>query len=210
MDLQPIVKTTNQINSDAESFLETYYPAKNIPIPIEKIIDLQLQIDIIPIPGLKDVFEKAGLDIDAFIAPDFKSISVDMHIQEKVTTRYRFTLAHEIGHMVLHSYLYKQFQFNTMDQWIEIINNMPISESRIVEWQADEFAGLVLVPREFLKEKFVKAIKDTEEILNKIYRARTDIMIDLSISSLAKEFVVSDDVIRIRLQRDGLLDHLYS
>ena len=48
MKFQPIFKTTDQINAEAESFLKKYHPSKSIPIPVEEIIDLQLQIDIIP------------------------------------------------------------------------------------------------------------------------------------------------------------------
>ena len=121
MKFSPIFKTTEQINSIAESFLDTYHSSRNLPIPIEEIIELKLQLDIIPVPGLKDCFEKIGLDIDAFISSDFKSITVDQHIQEHASNRYRFTLAHEIGHTLLHGYLYSQFKFTTIDEWVTAI-----------------------------------------------------------------------------------------
>ncbi len=117
MEFQPILKRTDQINSGAESFLNIYNSSGTIPVPIEEIIEFQLQIDIIPVPGLKDSFEKVGLDIDAFISSDFRSITVDKYIQEKISNRYRFTLAHEIGHMQLHRYLYTQFRFNDIGDW---------------------------------------------------------------------------------------------
>ena len=46
MELQPIQKTTEQINAEAESFLIAYHPSKSIPIPIEEIIDLKLQKNV--------------------------------------------------------------------------------------------------------------------------------------------------------------------
>jgi Zn-dependent peptidase ImmA (M78 family) len=204
MDFQPIYKNTDQINSDAESFLDNYHHSMSIPVPIEEIIDLQLQIDIVPIPGLKDTFEKAGLDIDAFISSDFKSITVDKYVQEKVNTRYRFTLAHEIGHRFLHGYLYTQFKFNTIDGWIDTINNMPLYEIEVVEGQANEFAGLVLVPRRILKDEFKKALKESEELCQVSYAEKPEIVRGLAILILAGKFKVSEDVIRIRLERDGL------
>jgi len=60
MEFQPIFKKTDQINSDAKSFLSTYNPSGTIPVPIEEVIEFQLQIDIIPVPGLKDTFEKVA------------------------------------------------------------------------------------------------------------------------------------------------------
>lgn len=205
MELQPIQKTTEQINAEAESFLITYHSSKSIPIPIEEIIDLRLQIDIIQIPGLKDVFAEVGLDIDAFIASDFASISVDKFIQEKRNNRYRFSLAHEIGHMLLHGYLYKKFEFKTMDEWTAAIGQMPFQDQEIVEWQADEFAGLVLVPRAILKNEFKKVLKDTEGLLKIYYKDRPELVTSILVRSLAVKFAVSEYVMKIRLERDGLL-----
>lgn len=52
MEFEPIFKTTNEINYVAESFLASYHPDMSIPVPIEKIIDNSLKIDIIPFPDL--------------------------------------------------------------------------------------------------------------------------------------------------------------
>lgn len=205
MELQPIQKTTEQINAEAESFLTAYHPSKSIPIPIEEIIDLQLQIDIIQIPSLKDAFAEVGLDIDAFISSDFASISVDKFIQEKRNNRYRFSLAHEIGHMFLHGYLYKKFEFKTIDEWTVAIGQMPFQDQEIVEWQADEFAGLVLVPRGVLRDEFKKALKETEDRVKIYYKDRPELVTDILVRSLAAKFVVSENVMRIRFGRDGLL-----
>lgn len=204
MEFKPIWKTTGQINSDAESFLKTYHPSMTTPIPIEEIIDLKLKIDIIPVPGLKDVFEQIELDIDAFISSDFKSITVDQYIHDKVNTRYRFTLAHEIGHMILHKYLYSQFHFNSIDEWIAALNEIPLGERDIVKWQANEFAGLVLVSRAVLKGEFQKSIKDIEKITKISYKDSPDLITDLTITFLAPKLAVSEDVLRIRLERDRL------
>jgi Zn-dependent peptidase ImmA (M78 family) len=205
MELQPIQKTTEQINAEAESFLTAYHPSKSIPIPIEEIIDLKLQIDIIPIPSLKDAFAEVGLDIDAFISSDFTSISVDKFIQEKRNNRYRFSLAHEIGHMLLHGYLYKKFKFETIDEWAAAIAHMPFRDQEIIEWQADEFAGLVLVPRAILGGELKKTLKETEDRLKISYKDRPELVTEVVIRSLALKFSVSEYVVRIRSGRDGFL-----
>ena len=203
MKFQPIFKTTEEIDSVAKSFLKSYCPSEILPIDIEGMIELKLQLDIIPISGLKDCFEKVGLDIDAFISSDFKNITVDRHVQEHTSNRYRFTLAHEIGHMILHGYLYKQFEFNTIDEWVEAIENMPLKQREMAEWQANEFAGLILVPRSALDREFQKALTEAK----KTFKGSTqDLIVDMAIGLfLAPIFKVSASVIRIRLQRDRLI-----
>lgn len=205
MELQPIQKTTEQINAEAESFLTAYHPSKSIPIPIEEIIDLKLKMDIIQIPSLKDAFAEVGLDIDAFISSDFTSISVDKFIQEERNNRYRFSLAHEIGHMLLHGYLYRKFKFKTIDEWTAAIRQMPFQDQEIVEWQADEFAGLVLVPRAVLNSSFKTALKETEDRLKISYKNRPELVTGILVRSLTVKFAVSEYVMKIRFERDGLL-----
>jgi len=203
MKFQPIFKTTEQINSVATRFLNSYCPSRELPIDIESIIELKLQLDIIPISGLKDCFEKVGLDIDAFISSDFKSITVDQHVQEHASNRYRFTLAHEIGHMLLHGYLYKEFEFNTIDEWVKAIESIPLKQREMAEWQANEFAGLMLVPRSTLDREFQKALTESKKSFK---NTAQNLIVDMAIRlSLAPIFKVSDSVVRIRLQRDGLI-----
>jgi hypothetical protein len=36
----------------AEDFLATYHPDLDLPIPIEEIIEIDLELDIVPMPGL--------------------------------------------------------------------------------------------------------------------------------------------------------------
>jgi len=69
--------TTDEINEIAKEFLKHYHKSMQIPIPIEEIIEFDLEIDIIPIPGLKHDFTESNLDIDGFISSDFQSITID-------------------------------------------------------------------------------------------------------------------------------------
>ncbi len=66
MEIIPIVLSFDEIKAKAEAFLRQYHPANALPIPIEEIIDNQLKIDIIPIPGLKKALRGYNLDIDGF------------------------------------------------------------------------------------------------------------------------------------------------
>src|SRR3990172_7989294 len=81
----------------AHDFLQTHHPKGTIPIPIEEIIEFNFQVDIVPVPGLQDAFE-----VDGFISSDLKTITVDAFIYDRRPGHYRFTLAHELAHAVLH------------------------------------------------------------------------------------------------------------
>jgi hypothetical protein len=102
---KPKKLTKTEINLAAIGFLKDHPNQSSIPVDIEGIVD-ELRMDIIPLPGLKTISRQAGLDADAFISSDFSSITVDQFILERRINRYRFTLAHELGHMVLHSEYY--------------------------------------------------------------------------------------------------------
>jgi len=202
--LEPSWMSTDAINSFAIKFLKTYCNPLSIPVPIDRIVEFDLEMDIIPIPGLKRDLTQAGFDIDGFISSDFKSITVDQYTMEaeNMGARYRFTLSHEIGHKVLHEDLYQQYRFDTFDEWKSTILNMPIQEREMIEWQAREFAGLVLVPRAILKREFDTDQEETIRLFGKKHPAMVS---DITVHSLAKKFDVSDEVIRIRLERDRLI-----
>src|SRR5262245_3634449 len=92
-----------KLRSIADEFLRKHHQSGDLPVPIEKIVELQLRLDIVPVPGLQDEFE-----IDAFITSDLTEIRVDSFIQRKRQARYRFSLAHEVGHMLIHKDIFKE------------------------------------------------------------------------------------------------------
>lgn len=192
----------------ANDFLDNRHPSRELPIPIEEIIEFKLGIDIIPVPDLKNCFEEADLlDIDAYISSDFKSISVDKYVHEKRENRYRFSLAHEIGHMILHKDFYNYYEFNSIKEWIETINEIAEKTKKWVEFQAREFAGLVLVPTDILKDKYPKAIEEAKRIIdnNDEIEIGKELINYIAYNLLGKEFVVSRNVIEKRLRKDGLI-----
>ena len=101
-----------EIAKHADGFLQKYHKSKSTPVPIEEIIDLDFNIDIIPLPGVQDL-----CDVEGFISPDFKAIYVDKYVYDNRPYRFRFTLAHEIGHLIIHKEKLSQ---------IEKTKNIPI------------------------------------------------------------------------------------
>jgi len=135
-----------EIRDRAEKVLATYHPTKNPPIPIEKIIDVDMGIDIVPLPGLK-----SSLDIDGFLSSDLGSIHVDEYAATYYENRYRFTLAHELGHLVLHDYIYRACEVSSIDEYRAFVQQQDPEEIAKMEWQAHVFAGYALVPDQAFK-----------------------------------------------------------
>jgi Zn-dependent peptidase ImmA (M78 family) len=186
-------KNPDDIKKAAERFLHKYHPEDIYPIPIEEIIEFQLRLNIIPIDGLHNI-----IDTDGFVSSDLTSISVEEYIYKNRPGRYRFTLAHEIGHLVLHEHIYEQCEFDTMGEWKKFIKNFPEKEYSWLEWQANEFAGLVLVPSHHLKKRLSYHTKQLKALSIKDEYVILDRVVEL----LSKDFVVSRDVIRRRLHRE--------
>jgi Zn-dependent peptidase ImmA (M78 family) len=92
--IQQPVLSYEQIRERADDFLKAHNPQMIIPVPIENIAEFSMGINIIPIPGLQKL-----IDVEGFISSDFSSITVDQFVMEERETRYRFTIAHEIGHL---------------------------------------------------------------------------------------------------------------
>jgi Zn-dependent peptidase ImmA (M78 family) len=104
--------------------------------------------------------------MDGFITKDLKSIYVDedLYMDDRYYKRVRFTIAHEIGHYVLHRGAIENQKFEGEEDWVKFRMNIDERELSWFEFQASEFAGRLLVPVDALVEEFVKA---RQEILRK-------------------------------------------
>ena len=201
MAKQPIsvpYQSYDYLGQVANEFLLKYDPAGNIPVPIEEIIDLKFEIDIVPTPGLH-----RGFDIDAFITSDLSCIYVDEFVYESRPGRYRFSLAHEMAHLILHRSVYEQLEFMTIQEWKDVITDLPPKEYLRLEWQANNFAGLLLVPRDALAQRFERASGNLYKVGLTLETA-SDAAQQMIHGALAQEFVVSPQVIEIRAEKDGL------
>lgn len=183
----------------ADEFLAKHHARGTIPVPIEEIVEFQLGMDIVPMPGLHGL-----LETDGFITSDLKEIHVDEFVYLSRPGRYRFTLAHEVGHAILHGDLFRQRRFRSVKEWKAFINSIPEKEHGWLEYQAYAFAGLVLVPRDVL-------VRRTQACVEKVRAEGIDLTEnwDYAWSRIAafvgKSFGVSGEVVERRLQKDGVL-----
>src|SRR4030043_885605 len=192
------VYSYEDLRKKADEFLREHHPSGNIPVPIEEIVEFDFGINIVPVLGLQREFE-----VEGFTSGDLKNIYVDEYVYTDRITRFRFTLAHEMGHIVLHSHLYRTHRFKAIQGWKEFINSLTEEEHSWLEYQGYAFAGLVLVPKQSLikhTNEWTKKIKDKGISMEKNW----DFAWELITEHVAKSFEVSPDVIEKRLEKDGI------
>lgn len=176
-----------------------------LPVPIELIVEQQ-GIDIVPLPDLRRNF-----DVDGFASGDLTCIYVDHLVAEQYENRYRFTLAHELGHAVLHAQLFCEFRkgMPALQQWHDFHRCITEAGGGGLEYQANVFAGFVLVPPDRLRDAFHTALPQTRDLIRKAVEqgVRRDSVLEHAWEELCRRiscsFEVSGGVILRRLKTDG-------
>jgi len=195
----------DQIAQSALEILHKYGFESRLPIPIEYIIDNILKLNIIPFPNLLRDFE-----INAFVSSDLKNIYVDEYLYTNLERQYRFTLAHEFGHMNLHKYIYSNIDIKSLEDWRKFISTVDTDQYRNLEIQANSFAGLLLVPQSLLESAFKEQLKGLARSFKKagVERMRRSdylhYVIDQIAFNLAPVFQVDQQVIRIQIEKSNL------
>jgi Zn-dependent peptidase ImmA (M78 family) len=104
------------------------------------------------------------------------------------TTRQRFTVAHEIGHLVLH-----KGRPMFIDRFVRVNWRNGVSDTE--EVQANAFAAELLMPRKFVE-------REVERVLTK----RRNVTPHQLAGELGKTFHVSPEAMSYRLENLGILD----
>ena len=182
----------------AAEFLARYHPVSSIPVPIEEIVEFQFGLDIIPIEGML-----RALEIYAFVSRDMRSISIDAYIQENDPGGYRLNLAHELAHLMIHSDIIAQYEFDTIAEWKAVVIGIDEKVFEEFEWQAHALAGLMLVPPAELAVEFGKAAAKINAVGMSLTKAREVGRFSVE-DYLARRFVVPRFVVTERTDWDGL------
>jgi len=179
---------------------KTFLRGINPPIDIDLIAEKQPLIDSLGfLPDLRQ------FDVDAVLLSKPNG-QFDIILDENVyRSRTSFSIAHEIGHIVLHPTLY--LGCNNIEASIELSKKIFTKYYRI-EREANYFAGAILIPR--------KAIfKDTEKIYKGIIQglAGDDFgwegIIPMLYSALANRYRVSTESMKIRLTQLRIAPRLF-
>ncbi|MFA5248489.1 MAG: ImmA/IrrE family metallo-endopeptidase [Patescibacteria group bacterium] len=150
--------STKKIIEETDKFRKEFWD-NSVPVDIEKIIEFKLGISIIPVPELCRM-----VDVDALIASNWKYLYVDRerYMEEKYSNRLRFSLAHEIGHFVLHKEIYDSLGINDVEDFYKFAMNIDEEQYGYFEIQANKFASHLLIPHKKLIEEKDKLIKKLE------------------------------------------------
>jgi hypothetical protein len=190
------------------------------PVPIDEIIECHLDLtfdfdDLVTQFGSSDVLGASWLD-DKRVVID-QSLDPDTYPNKE--GRYRFTVAHEIGHWILHApkILAEKAQpslFGDTNDDPSIVCRSSQSKEP-AEWQADCFAGHLLMPTEFVTAAWKKLMGNhaPENVADEIQQLREaysmgedehDPSCDAA-KAMAELFNVSAQAMQIRLLDIGLL-----
>jgi hypothetical protein len=92
-----------RIWQEADRVRAAYLAARSLPVQILDLAEFDLGFDLVPLDGLRE-----QMDIDALLMGDLKSILVDKRsfMSPRLEYRLRFSVAHEIGHLVMHRDIY--------------------------------------------------------------------------------------------------------
>lgn len=139
-------------------------------------------------------------------------ISIDDN-QASTIKRSRFTLAHELGHFYLnHGKFMSRESCYKEEVDTNNIGSIDLNDVRRMEWQANYFASCLLLPKEQFKKEFYKqtllhGLSNHGHGLLYLDDQKCNIENFLKVTaSLKHTFEVSRRVIKIRLQKLGLLN----
>ncbi len=185
----------DEIRLRADQFRVQHWGDK-IPVDVELVAERNLRLLIIPIP---DLYSKAHTE--AFLSGDLKEIAYD---PARPDFRIRFSIAHEISHIVLHVEAIKKMRAESFEEWKEIQANIPDALWGRAEYQAREFAGRLLVP----PKQLIQALKELEPLIQQAKKIAPDLEIpvikELVSRKLAKKVFVSDEVIVRRMDAEAI------
>jgi Zn-dependent peptidase ImmA (M78 family) len=124
--------------------------------------------------------------------------------------RIRFSIAHELGHFSLHKEIFENINITNNEDWKKIVSSIPRDKWSALEYQANEFAGSLLVPgKELIKDIYATSNLDVEKYLEYLkIRGYDSTLEGYLIKNLAeiihRKYEVTSQVIEIRIQREKL------
>ena len=184
----------------AVELLSRLNPSGEIPVPIERIVEFDFGIDIVPSPGLIDL-----RGINGYLTSDRKSIYVDERLFRHGSSRYLFTLAHELSHSILHKDHYETFTSEA--EWEAFHAGLEIHSISSAEWQADTLAGLILVPDSSIEDRCKTTVSTIAALVRKSspdFDLTSEAFWSYAAKELGRVYSVSSDTARIRLQNNLL------
>lgn len=185
------------------------------PVPIDEIVEEHLKLAV-EYRDLRAEFPEG--DVLGAIWFNDKLIAIDQSLVPEdfpaMRGRYRFTLAHELGHWRLHRHLYLRRAGERT-----LLANTPARPDHVLrshatdpkEVQANRFAACLLMPREMVKREWHQLRGNMDPIYladlraNQSLNLSDEMLFEQAARPLAEKFEVSPFAMRIRLEEMKLL-----
>lgn len=202
---------------DETQFLEIPYYK---PEEIQKIAsDLYLECNVISNDIAGEILSKKFIDYRITFENLPENVLGLLSIKNKVITlsesirtninRLHFTIAHEIGHLVLHIPLIE----NKITEICEYNEQSQLKiESKTLkrmEWQANQFASFLLLPQRQFMVAFNKLLNEVNIRKGRLYLDHQPCNkrdVHYVLGELSRKFQVSKEVVKIRLKEAGLFE----
>jgi Zn-dependent peptidase ImmA (M78 family) len=230
----------DEIEKEAELLLAEYAETSGaelkLPVPVDEITTYHLALRL----GFADLHEALRIpmlrdqpDILGAIWFETEAILIDHSLDPKkkpsMLGRYRFSVAHEIGHWLLHrAYITKETKqaslFGGSSEPTVVCRSSEAKER--IEWQADFFSSCLLMPRRRVHDEWrehlgrtrpllrsnlrpnVRVLRRAQTMMYEHGRSETDAVDEALFEEVAKPiarcFGVSTAAMRIRLEKLGL------
>ncbi len=160
------------------------------PIDVERLIEIGFKVQFQFESGLNT---RVGIDA-LLLNTNPVSIAIDEdQWNSDDQHRVRFSLAHELAHLLLHKTVFADISFRDSNEWLDFMLHVPADKHLWLERHANYFAECLLVPAKLLKNKFASYAEHMEPGEQPTVR------------KLSRYFRVSDECMRIRLGRLGLI-----
>lgn len=152
----------------ADELLEIYAISYEPPIDIDKLV-FNVGISIIPM-DFSLIEQKANVPKGYILGATIsQNDTVNILYRENNTeNRRRFTIAHEIAHCCLHT-------DNLIDHHIELRDSYKSNSGK--EYEANIFAGELLIPEKSLHNVYTRLIVPSLDALAKIFNVSSTVMV---------------------------------
>jgi len=194
------VLTWQQISATAQAFAEEHQLAnREIPLDVEEIAEFDLDIEIRTTIG---ILEECGVPAQIGPGDERPIISVDAEQWRLQTPFYRYSVAHEIGHYVLHKeWLESVWQLvDSIEVWKQVIASRSEDDYAWLEAQADEFASYLLAPEKVF-DPFLEA--QLTRIADIVGTLQADDIIPYLANSVGGHFGMSNTAAQARIRKSG-------
>ena len=191
------------INKEVEKFVNQFGDGWEYPLDVELLAeDIGLRLKLLP--DIEQRYKQL-----AMLSGDLKFIQIEEShfLNKRYVNRYRFSIAHELGHWYLHSNLFKKVEYKNTSEWADFLCAIPDDEKGYLEIHANGFASELLVPTNLLIPKVREQTENIKAYIELLPDADATDTIDYIAPRIAPEFGVSEQTMINRIKNEKIIEN---